>query len=90
MTAYGYRGQVVHHNNCTWCVHRYELPVAGKKKHHVERCQLTGRDIPPPFHGHDIGQRFCENYRQKGCECDNCQAVLVTTSGIFTNQMVDK
>ncbi len=91
MTVYGYRGQVVHHNDCTYCRHRREVPAWGKKKRMAERCGLTGWDIPPPFQSHDIGPRFCKSYQQAGCECDQCQTFLATSNTVlFTNQMVDK
>jgi hypothetical protein len=89
MTVYGYRGQIVHHNDCTWCTHRTNIPYKrkGRKTYSKEQCGLSGNPIPHPFASE--GRRFCRAYQQIDCECDECQAQSVTNNtGISINQTV--
>lgn len=80
--------RIIHHNNCTYCQYREQIPVGTKSKHReLERCALTNQQIPRPFDP-DGGRRYCERYRQRGCECDRCQPKEVTDdTGTHTNQM---
>jgi hypothetical protein len=67
------RGKVIHHNDCFYCQHvRFDLiPSTGRtvKARERETCSFTGATIPPPL---SSGQRWCEKYQQKGCNCDQC------------------
>ena len=75
MTVYGYRGQVVHHNDCTYCRHRIRVPRTKQKGAvEVELCGLTRQKLALP----GTVQRFCEGYQQIDCECDQCIARIDT------------
>jgi hypothetical protein len=82
------RGRFIHHNNCTYCQYRQQIPAGTKsKRRELERCALTDQHIPRPFDP-DGGQRYCEHYRQKGCACDRCQPTEMTKdTGITVNQL---
>jgi hypothetical protein len=68
------RGHVIHHNNCTYCVFREVSRFkVGRKKREIERCERTGKNLVRPNAPPDEGQRYCEHYVQKGCECDACK-----------------
>lgn len=78
----GASGRVVHHNDCTYCRHRQNVPVGKKRKRIIyqERCALTGEKIAPPL----TIERFCTSYQQIGCECDKCHGEVVTEkTGLF-------
>lgn len=63
-------GKVLHHNDCTYCQFRHRIPfMEGKKKRSMEVCKKHERRCVP------VGdpERYCEDYRQINCDCDNCQ-----------------
>jgi hypothetical protein len=83
MTVSPQTGKLIHHNNCTWCKHRRGIQVgARRKKRELERCALTGADIPPPFmavypNSQGVPDRYCERYQQIGCPCERCMSEIV-------------
>jgi hypothetical protein len=65
-------GKVVHHNDCTYCRFRIDMPIKkkGKRILHEERCELTDWRIPAPLSTDGI--RYCPQYKQIGCDCEAC------------------
>ena len=81
-TRYTHDGRVLHHNNCTYCKHRFDVKARRKGRRTMvthEICRLTNLDIPEP----ETGLRLCESYQQKGCECDAC-SVFIDKQLVFT------
>ena len=74
----GGSGRIVHHDDCTYCLHRKNVPIGKKRKRIIyqERCELTGASIAPPM----TIERYCTSYQQIGCECDECNAEPVTVN----------
>jgi hypothetical protein len=71
VTVYGHKGQIVHHNNCTYCAHRLNTPLTARKGHKApiqERCALDQHVLPPPM----SASRYCQFYQQNGCDCAAC------------------
>ena len=67
--------RVIHHNNCTWCKHRFvwkDGPKRRQREH--ERCSLTGDNLPEPFKPETI--RYCDNYQQVNCQCEACNLTI--------------
>ena len=64
VTVYGWDGRIVHHNDCTYC--KLRQVIEGKPE--IEYCGVTGSEIPAPRQG----ERYCEHYQQKSCECARC------------------
>lgn len=65
------KGKVIHHNDCTYCIYRADVPLEikrGKTIRVKEICRLTKKEIPPP----GSADRYCEHYVQKGCTCPSC------------------
>jgi len=63
-------GRVLHHWNCTYCVHRLKISTGARRgAKEFERCALSELLIPAP---NGPGTRFCESYQQAGCECERC------------------
>lgn len=76
MTVTGYRGQVVHHDNCTYCVFRHRIDLSTKsKKKEKEKCSLHKRPTISPHH--ETKSRYCEEYLQVNCECEKCKEAYV-------------
>lgn len=69
MTVYKYNGDVLHHKDCTYCIFRKQIQVSKRPKREKEVCAITGAHIPEVTDGR---RRYCDEYVQKGCECDAC------------------
>ena len=67
--------RVIHHLDCTYCIHRMShlQPVPKRKSYEIEKCALTDQHIPPPFDPN----RICAHYVQTGCTCANCVPVTI-------------
>jgi hypothetical protein len=87
MTVYGSKGQVVHHDNCTYCLYRECVPMPGKGKREVERCRITNLPLPEVAALSEIHRRYCQDYKQVNCLCLQCCKL---NNGIYIHQLVDK
>jgi hypothetical protein len=68
---------MIHHNNCTYCKHRYVHLYKKKgrrKESEFEACLVHGYEVPKPMEEN----RYCYDYQQVNCSCDSCQAEKVT------------
>ena len=64
-------GEVFHHNDCTYCIYRQDIPVKeGKKNRTYELCRKFGKRCAPV----NDPERFCWEYRESECGCDQCNS----------------
>ncbi len=73
MTVYTWDGRVLHHKDCTYCIHRRSIslgkPKGRAKPAEKEVCSLhDNAEIAPPL---SDGRR-CPDYQQRGCNCPRC------------------
>ena len=63
------RGKWIHHNDCTYCRYRKNIPIQeGRKKRTYELCQLHKRRCASV----NSIERYCPDYKQVNCNCDGC------------------
>jgi hypothetical protein len=79
MTVYTHDGQILHHNDCTYCQHRKKYPKFFKKIYELEVCEITGVQIPAPKE-HIL--RLCDMYQQNNCECESCTKPIEYTGEV--------
>lgn len=60
--------KMIHHNDCTWCIHRHVFKPNKDKSGEIETCNLSSQRIPAPR----TGGRYCERYQQENCVCQSC------------------
>jgi hypothetical protein len=83
MTVSPATGKLIHHNDCSWCRHRWETtgkkPKGGRKPRTEEFCRLSDLRIPKP---NSEGRRWCPQYQQENCPCADC--TISQTGGLYT------
>jgi hypothetical protein len=72
--------RIIHHNDCTWCIHRKVTKGVIDGKYELETCEADGHRIPAPR----VAERYCEQYQQERCICGNCN--LKKPFVVLTNQ----
>ena len=91
MTVRTHDGRILHHNSCTYCIHRKFTPRPeklrkGRKIHYNELCGMTGEPLVNPFAGE--GVRYCKKYQQVGCECELCRTITHQTDDTLDKMVV--